>query len=179
MIVFLPKSIGSRDFWRIYNNISRKGKSSLPPLFNGPEVSTSASDKAELLAKLFCSNSTLDDSGHKLPDFPPKTEVQLSNLDITTADVASIIKHLDPSKATGPDGIPVVVLQQCSPELSPILAKLFKKCISESCFPSSWKIASVVPVKILGKGLIHKTTVLLVFFLSSARSLNLSSARLS
>ena len=34
----------------------------------------------------------------------------------------------------------------CSPELSPILAKLFKKCISESCFPSSWKIASVVPV---------------------------------
>ena len=142
----VSQSVGSRDFWRIFNSISRKGKSSVPPLFNGPEVLTSTSDKVELLAKLFSSNSTLDDSGHQLPDFPPRTDVQFSHINVTAASVASIVKNLDPSKATGPDGIPVIVLQECSPELSPKLAKLFKKCISESCFPSSWRIASVVPV---------------------------------
>ena len=34
----------------------------------------------------------------------------------------------------------------CSPGLSPVLAKLYNKCLAESCFPSCWKSSSVVPV---------------------------------
>ena len=94
---------------------------------------------------MFSINSTLDDSGHELPDFPSRTDSLLSSLDISPKKVASIIASLDPSKATGPDGIPVIVLQKCSPELSPILSKLYKKCVLESCFPSCWKLASVIP----------------------------------
>ena len=45
-----------------------------------------------------------------------------------------------------PDCIPVVVLKNCEPELSYILAKLFNKCLKESCFPDCWKVSSVVPV---------------------------------
>ena len=138
--------MGSRDFWRIIKSIRSKNKSSVPPLFNGPEVLTSSKDKVELFAKLFSSHSTLDDCGHPLPDFPPKTDQLLHDCQITPAKVAAIVTRLDPSKATGPDGIPVIVLQKCSPELSPILSRLFKKCISESCFPSSWKFPTVVPV---------------------------------
>ena len=33
----------------------------------------------------------------------------------------------------------------CSQELSPVLAKLYNKCLAESCFPSCWKPSSVVP----------------------------------
>ena len=142
----LSQSVGSRDFWRIYNSTCRRGKSSVPPLLNVPKVLIPGSAKAELLAKIFSSNSTLDDSGHQLPDFPSRSETQFSDVAISTVKVAKIIKSLDPSKATGPDGIPVSVLQNCSPELSPVLSRLFKKCVAESCFPSSWKIASVVPV---------------------------------
>ena len=39
--------------------------------------------------------------------------------------VKKVIKNLDSSKAAGPDCIPVVVLQNCEPEFSYILAKLF------------------------------------------------------
>ena len=46
----------------------------IPPPFNGPEVVNTARNKAELFAKLFSSNSTLDDTGHILPDFPPRTD---------------------------------------------------------------------------------------------------------
>ena len=140
------QKIGSRDFWRIYNSFANKGKSSIPPLFHGPEVLTSSKDKAELFAKLFSINSTLDDSGHPFPDFPRRTNTYLDNFDISSKKVAAVIAQLDPSKATGPDGIPVVVLQKCSPELSPVLSKLFAKCVSESCFPSCWKFPSVIPV---------------------------------
>ena len=57
-----------------------------------------------------------------------------------------IITTPDSSKASGPDCIPVVVLKNCEPELSYILAELFNKCLKESCFPDCWKVSSVVPV---------------------------------
>ena len=40
----------------------------------------------------------------------------------------------------------VVVLKDCQPELSYILAELFNKCLQESCFPDCWKVLSVVTV---------------------------------
>ena len=42
---------------------------------------------------------------------------------------------LDLSKASGPECISVVVLKNCEPELSYILAELFNKCLKESGFP--------------------------------------------
>ena len=60
----------------------------------------------------------------------------------------------------------MVVLKNCEPELSYILAELFNVCLKESCFPDCWKVSLVVPVlKNVGKGLLLKTTALLVFFL--------------
>ena len=48
--------------------------------------------------------------------------------------VEKVIMNLDLSKASGPDCILVVVLKNCKPELSYILAELFNKCLKESCF---------------------------------------------
>ena len=59
--------LGSWDFWRIANSLLNKGKSAIPPLFNRPEVLSSASDKAKLFAKNFSKNSNLDDSGISSP----------------------------------------------------------------------------------------------------------------
>ena len=60
--------------------------------------------------------------------------------------VKKVITNLDSSKASGPDCIPVVVLKNCEPELSYILAELFNKCLKESCFSDCWKVSSVVSV---------------------------------
>ena len=56
------------------------------------------------------------------------------------------ILNLDLSKASGPDCIPVLVLKNCEPEPSHILAELFTKCLKKSCFPDSWKVSLVVPI---------------------------------
>ena len=140
------QKLGSRDFWRIANSVLNKGKSAIPPLFNGPEVLSSASDKANLFAKNFSKNSNLDDSGISLPVFPCRTNLKLHNISITPKMVKRVITNLDSLKAPGPACIPVVVLKKCEPELSYILAKLFNKCLKESCFPDCWKVSSVVPV---------------------------------
>ena len=54
---------GSWDFWRIANSVLNKGKSAIPPLFNGPEELSSASDKAKFLAQNFSKNSDLSSPG--------------------------------------------------------------------------------------------------------------------
>ena len=39
-----------------------------------------------------------------------------------------------------------MVLKNCEPELSYILAELFIKCLKESCFPDCWKVSLVLLV---------------------------------
>ena len=140
------QKLGSHDFWQIANSVLNKGKSAIPPLFNGLEVLSSASDKAKLLPKNFSKNSNLDDSGISLPAFPSTTNLKLHIFFATLKVVKKVIMNLDLSKASGPDCIPVVVLKNCELELSYILAELFNKCLKESCFPDCWKVSSVVSV---------------------------------
>ena len=140
------QKLGSRDFWQIANSVLKKGKFAIPPLLNGPEVLSSASDKVKSFAENFSLNSSLDDSGVSLPVFPSRTNLKLYNISVTPKMVRKVVMNLGLSKASGSDCIPVVVLKNCEPELSYILAELFNKCLKESCFPDCWKVSSVVPV---------------------------------
>ena len=103
-------------------------------------------------AENFSKNSNLDDSGISLPAFLSRSNLKLHNISVTPKMVKRIIMNRDLSKASGSDCFPVVVLNNCEPELSYILAELFKNCLKESCFPDCWKVSSVVPVfKNVGK----------------------------
>ena len=105
------QKLGSRDFWQIANSVLNKSKSAIPPLFNGPEVLSSASAKAKLFAENFSLNSNLDDLGVSLPVFPSRTNLKLHNISITPKMVRKVVMNLDLSKTSGPDCIPVVVLK--------------------------------------------------------------------
>ena len=82
--------------------------------------------------------------GISLPVFP-RTNLKLHNISVTPKMVQKVIANLDSSKVSGLDCIPVVVLKNCEPELSYILAELFNKCMKEPYFPDCWKFLSVVP----------------------------------
>ena len=75
--------LASQDSWQIANSVLNIGKSSIPPLFNNPEVFSYASDKSKLIAKNFSKNSNLDDSDIFLPVFPSRTNLKLHNIYIT------------------------------------------------------------------------------------------------
>ena len=81
-----------------------------------------------------------------LPVFPSRTNLKLHNISVTPKMVEKVIASLDLLKASGPDCILVMVLKNCEPKLSCILAELFNKCLKESCVPDCWKVSSVVPV---------------------------------
>ena len=100
---------------------------------------------AKLFAENLSKNSYLDESGIFLPVFSSRFNVKL-HISVTPKMVKKVIMNLDFLKASCPDCIPVVVLKNCEPELSYILAELFNKCLKESCFPDCWKVSSVVSV---------------------------------
>ena len=133
---------------------------------------SSASDKAKLLAKHFSKNCNLDDYGNSLPVFPSRTNLKLHNISVTPKMVKKVITNLDSSKASGPDRIPVVVLKNCEPELSYMLAELLRSVwrglvfqIVGSCH--WWSLY----LRMLGKGLQLKTAAPLAFFLWLVKSL--------
>ena len=77
------QKLGSQDFWQIVNSVLNKDKPAIPPLFNRPDVLSSASVKAKLFAENFSKNSNLDDLGVSLPVFPSRTNVKLNNISVT------------------------------------------------------------------------------------------------
>ena len=91
-----------------------KGKSTIPLLFNGPEVLSSASDKAKLFAGSYSKNSNFGDLGISLPVFPSMTNLK-QHISVTHEMVTKVITNLDSSKASGPDCSPVVILKNCEP----------------------------------------------------------------
>ena len=110
----LPRNLALRTFGKLLIVFSTKvNLLYIPPLFNGPEVLFSASDKAKLFAKYFSKNSNLDDSGISLRVSSCGTNLRLHNISVTLKIVKKVIMNLDLSKASGPDYIPKVVLKNC------------------------------------------------------------------
>ena len=159
------QKLGAQDFCRIANSVINKGKYTVPPLFKGLEVLSSAYDKAKLFAENFSKNSNLNDSGISLPVFPSGTNLKC-NISVTPKMAKKVMMNLDLSKASAPACIPVVVLKNCEPELSYILAELL------SIFNKSLVFQIVgrfywwsLYLRMLRKGQQLKATALLVFFL--------------
>ena len=68
-----------------------KGKSAIPPLFNGSEMLSSASVKAKLFAKIFSKISNLDDLGISLPVFLLRSNLKLHITKITAGQQSLIV----------------------------------------------------------------------------------------
>ena len=81
--------------------------------------------------------------GIPLPVFHSRTNVKRHKISVTPNMAKRVIPNFDSLKASGPDCIPVVVLQNCELKLSDILAELFNICLKES---DCWKVSSAVPV---------------------------------
>ena len=96
-----------------------------------------------------------------LPAFPSRTHLKLHNTSVTPKMIKKVIMNLDLSKASGTDCIPVVVLKNCEPELSYILAELFNSVLSSLVFQivgrfHQWSLY----LRMLGRVLQLKTTIL-------------------
>ena len=76
----LPRNLSLGTFGKLLILFSIKA---IPPLVNGPEVLSSASDKVKLFAEDFSRNSNLDESDISLLFLPSRTNMKLLNISVT------------------------------------------------------------------------------------------------
>ena len=88
------QKLASSNFWRIATSILNKGNAAIPPLFNGPEVMSSASDKTKVFAKCFFKSSNLDFSCISLPAFSSRTNLKMHNIYVIPKLVKNFINNL-------------------------------------------------------------------------------------
>jgi hypothetical protein len=75
----------------------------------------------------------------------------MTDLAFCEAEVSYVLKSLDSSKATGPDGIPARLLREThrgetADVITPCLCKLFNLSVLSGTIPEEWKLAKNVPV---------------------------------
>jgi hypothetical protein len=138
---------GSKAFWSLAKSVeSNFCHPSLPPLLK-PDglLAHTAEEKANLFASLFAENSRLD-AGTSIPPLLPNFGASMPDIKIHQREVLKTLRCLVVNKASGPDGIPAIVLKTCAPELSPVLTRLFRLSLKTGLVPQSWKFANVQPV---------------------------------
>ncbi|RVE44603.1 hypothetical protein evm_010741 [Chilo suppressalis] len=134
-------------YWRLAKAVQKTFcQPSLPPL-RCPDgtLAHKPQEKADLLAKLFAANSRIDNC-NALPPSLPHCGTTMPDIKIRQCEVRAELQSLDVRKASGPDGIPAVVLKKCATELSPVLTRLYQCSYSLGRVPETWRDANVQPV---------------------------------
>ena len=125
-----PKQFGTKEWWKLVKQfMNKRGISDdIPPIFFTGTLYSSSEDKANALNDYFIQQLTLDNPNENTP-----------NVEYTDSEITDLIKHLDKSKATGPDMIHNKLLIAT-------VDILLNRCFNESIFPNIWKIAHVTPL---------------------------------
>jgi hypothetical protein len=107
-----------------------------------------SADKASAFGSFFAAKCSVEDDfgDNSLPPVSSRTSAQISNIHFRKSTVERALNHLDSTKATGPDGVPAIVLKTCASDLAGPLSRLFSKLFRTGVQPSCWKVANVVPV---------------------------------
>ena len=100
---------------------------------------------AELLNQVFASKFT-DPSVTDVPQAPTYDLNPLRELHVSSENVRTILKGINPGKACGPDNVSARVIRECADELVVPLIMLCKLSFGQGVFPKVWKRANIVPI---------------------------------
>ena len=155
---------GSRN-GRIYDYIrSLTKKSSIPTMvsLNNSNATTDVG-KAQLFNAFF--HSVFTDSSFSLPNLTtlPMPPSCICTLTFSDAEVFDALSSLDPTKASGCDGIGPKLIKHCAAALYIPLHQLFSLSLSKQSIPNEWKCHSIIPLN-LETNLRSKTTDLYRFY---------------
>ena len=74
------------------------------------------------------------------------TNKRLDNITIKDNEIISLIRKINPNKATGSDGIFGQMLLLCDESVILPLQIIFTNILTTSIYPTIWKLANVTPV---------------------------------
>ena len=137
-------------FWSYHKSTCCHRASKVSEISYKGVTAKTAVHKAELFNAFFSSvftspQSNLDEvTAHN--SLPIRTELNLSDIAISTDEVASFLHNLDTSNASGLDGLPSMLLKNCAQQIAPSLCTLFNHSLKCGRLPLEWKSANITPL---------------------------------
>jgi hypothetical protein len=132
-----------------YTNALKANEVDLPgTMFYGQSTSHDISGTLELFTKFF--SETYDDAEIQSVicdgEFVPIDSINIQQFRIEIHEIAAYIRGLEPKRTSGPDGIPPVLIKNCSRSLYYPLYLLFNESVSTGSFPDLWKSSYITPI---------------------------------
>ena len=137
----------SKNYWKIIHKVMNKSRApKIPPILQNGMFILNCIDKAKLFNEYFSNQCMLNMNDSTLPDFQFITNKKIETVRVTDEDILLLIRNLDPTKASGPDGISGHMLILCDDSIIIPLKLIFQNILHTSVFPDMWKLANVTPI---------------------------------
>ena len=118
----------------------------IPPLLDKGTFIINCKEKTRLFNEFFSKQCSLIVNDSILPNFHHITEARIDSVAIKKEDILSLIRSLNPNKATGSDDISGQMLLLCDDSVVSPLMIIFCSILETSVYPDQWKLANVVPI---------------------------------
>ena len=148
-IVINSSQFGQKNWWKIVRQFMKKkgiNSDTIPPLTVNVKTYYSNTEKANVFNDFFVNHCKLENEDSPLPDTVINDAFEINEIILNVLEVKEIIKHLDSSKASGPDLIHNKLLIASAEVISIPLTAFFNRCLFEGKFPQPWKLANVMPI---------------------------------
>jgi len=136
-----------KSYWKIINRVMNKSRApKVPPILVNNEFISNCIEKAKLFNEFFTNQCKLINNSSTLPQFTYLTDKRIDQISILDKDILSLIRNINPNKASGSDGISGKMLLLCDASVVLPLRIIFKNIIKTSKYPDMWKLANVTPI---------------------------------
>ncbi len=132
-----PKDL--KKFWKTVKSL-KKTSQSIPTLSHNGACASDDMEKGNMLNSFF---STCFNTSH--PPLSDDNQNMFASSDCpvellcTVDEVEHLLRNLDLTKATGPDGVSATMLKHTATSIAPSVTKLFNLSITLGQVPSEWK----------------------------------------
>ena len=136
-----------KSYWKIINRVMNKCRApKIPPLLINNRFILDCREKAKLFNDYFSEQCKPIINSSILPIFNFLTEKRIDHLNIGNEEIITLIRNINPNKATGSDGISGQMLLLCDDSVTLPLKIIFRNILLTSIYPDTWKLANVTPI---------------------------------
>ena len=128
-----------------YAKRKSKVKTKIGPLLNKEtkEMTNNSTEMAEVLVNQY--SSVFSKPSTEPPEIEESTQA-INNIAITPDEIIEAIEELRLNAASGPDGIPAILLKKCKTTLAETLSTFWNKCMEVGIIPASLKSSIIPPI---------------------------------
>ena len=146
-----------KSYWKIINRVMNKSRApKVPPLILNNEFIVNCGEKAKIFNNFFSDQCRLITNDSILPTFNFLTDKRIDQISIRRDEIVSLVRNLNPNKASGSDGLSGQMLLLCDDSVGKPLKIIFENILLTSLYPDMWKVANVTPVFKKGDKQVHK-----------------------